>query len=197
LTVENALQRHGFHFTVPSSGDASEIFLDVMGLPPRVGSFASALGRSRDIDTDWGCLHTVGIQELVELKKTQRPRDYPIISRLALVWFEEKAPHWSADDLEWVLSNIFSLPEMTRLFRARPELLSLLPETTPDLVRRAAEQLAGGDQIEEAIEDELEEWFDRRMAPLRRADRHFWRSVIDSLRQLRTRGELMQEGAPV
>jgi hypothetical protein len=168
-----------------------------MGRPPRVGSFAAALGRSRDIDTEWGCLHTVGIQELVELKKTQRPRDYPIISRLALVWFEEKAPHWSVDDLEWALSNIFSLPELIRLFRARPQLSSLLAKSTPDLVRRAAEQVAGGGQIEEAMEDELEDWFDRRMAPLRRADRHFWRSVIDSLRQLRARGELMPEGAPV
>jgi hypothetical protein len=47
------------------------------------------------------------------------------------------------------------------------------------------------------LEDELVDWLDQRTAPLRRADRHFWRTVIDALRGLRAGGELMPEGTPV
>ncbi len=146
----------------------------------------------RSFSTSWGyLLVSVASRPHWDVRATSTP------SGVAYTRSEFKSSWSSLDALEWVLSNIFSLPELIRLFRARPELSSLLPESTPDLLRRTAEQLAGGDQIEAALEDELEEWFDRRMAPLRRADRHFWRSVIDSLRQLRARGELMPEGVPV
>src|SRR5271154_1531126 len=42
LTVENLQRGHGFHFIL-AGGEAGEIYLDVMGKPPRVGSFADAL----------------------------------------------------------------------------------------------------------------------------------------------------------
>jgi hypothetical protein len=168
-----------------------------MGVPPRVGSFETALAASRDIETRWGTLHTVGIQDLVELKKTQRPRDYPIISRLALAWLEERRTSFSGKDLAWVVDNIFSLPELLRLLIEHPSVGTELPSTTPDIVARAARQLTQHGHLEQSLEDELEDWLDQRVAPLRRADRHFWRTVIESLRQLRARGELMVEGAPV
>jgi hypothetical protein len=191
LTVANALMRHGFHFVLPND-DGSEVFLDVMGCPPRVGSFDAALAGARDIETTFGLLHTIGIPELIELKKTQRPRDYPIISRLALAWLDERADP-SSSELSWVLANIFSLPELTRFLSSRPNLRAL-PTDTPELVRRAAEQFESHGSLEQTLEDELEDWFDQRVAPLRRADRHFWRSVIDALRTLRAHGELMPEG---
>lgn len=131
LTTANAAQRHGFHFVVPSPNGGQEIFLDVMGMPPRVGSFDEALVEAQDIETRWGTLHTVGIKDLVELKKTQRPRDYPIISRLALTWLGERAAHATADDLAWVVENLFSLPELVRLFLEHPEQISRFPSTTP------------------------------------------------------------------
>jgi hypothetical protein len=197
LTVANAAERHGFHFVLPSPEDGLEIFLDVMGFPPRVGSFEQALAASRDIETRWGVLHTVGIKELVELKKTQRPRDYPIISRLALTWLDERAANYSAEDLTWVLENLFSLPELTRSFMDHPELCQSLPPATPELIVRTAEAVTRNGCLEQSLEDELEDWLDQRTASLRRADRHFWRTVIEALRGLRARGELMPEGSPV
>ncbi len=197
LTVANAADRHGFHFVVPSPEDGLEIFLDVMGNPPRVGGFDDAFAASRDIETRWGNLHTVGIKELVELKKTQRPKDYPIISRLALAWLDERAAHPTLEDLSWVFENLFSLPELLRLCIDHPvHVRTLLPAVPEPLVRAAARMLAEG-RLEPALEDELEEYLDQRILPLRRADRHFWRAVIDSLRELRARGELMPEGALV
>ncbi len=197
LTAANAAERHGFHFVVPSPEDGSEIFLDVMGFPPRVGTFDAAFAASRNIDTRWGVLPTIGIKDLVEIKKTQRPRDYPIISRLALAWLDERSANCSADDLEWALDNLFSLPELVRLFIEHPDLAAVLPPSTPDLVVSAAVQLRAHGQLQQTLEDDLEDWFDQKMAPIRRSDRHFWRTVIETLRQLRARGELMTEGAPV
>lgn len=168
-----------------------------MGFPPRVGSFEEAVVASRDIETGWGLLHTVGIKELVELKKTQRPRDYPIISRLALTWLDERAANCSSEDLTWVLENLFSLPELVRLFIEHPELGQSLPPATPQLVVRTAGAITQSGFLEQSLEDELVDWLDQRTAPLRRADRHFWRTVIDALRGLRARGELMPEGTPV
>lgn len=36
------------------------------------------------METEWGTIPTIGIELLIELKKTQRLEDYPIISKLAV-----------------------------------------------------------------------------------------------------------------
>src|SRR6266545_6510552 len=58
-TVEHFQRGHGFHFILPGD-DEPEVFLDIMGAPPRVGSFASALVTARSMDTQWGRLPTIG-----------------------------------------------------------------------------------------------------------------------------------------
>lgn len=59
---------HGFHFLLGESmGEA--IFLDIMGRPPRSRAFADALRDSRQFETDWGKLPTLGLRDLIELKK--------------------------------------------------------------------------------------------------------------------------------
>jgi hypothetical protein len=170
-------------------------FLDLMGRPPRVGPFAEARARAQVFDTEWGPLPTAAIEDLVELKKTQRPRDYPIISRLAVARVERAAPARAEEVLRWAFENIFTLAEFRRLVQAVPRSARLLPQGS--VGARAAGALANDGELDPALEDELEEWFDERMAPLRRADRHFWRSVIDELRQLRADGRLAAEGSPV
>ena len=43
MTLEHLRGGHGFHYVLPGGADAaSEVFLDVLGLPPRVPSFASS-----------------------------------------------------------------------------------------------------------------------------------------------------------
>lgn len=195
FTVEAALRHHGFHFVIPGADGGSDLYLDVMGCPPRVGSLELARRNARDFATQWGRLPTVGIQELVEIKKTQRPRDYPIIGRLVFAFLQDRAPSWTDADLEWARDNIFSLAEFTRVIAEYPALhRALQPGSVP---QRAAEQLTLHGRIPPELEDELDDWFEQRMAPLRRADRHFWRPVIDELRALREHGQLMPLGTSV
>jgi hypothetical protein len=195
LTSEFALRHHGFHFTLPEAAREPAAFLDLMGRPPRVGPFAEARARARVFETEWGPLPTVAIVDLVELKKTQRPRDYPIISRLALARVEEEGSALSDRDLLWAFDNVFTLSEFRRLTQAVAGGARVLPDGS--VARRAAAALVLEGDLEPALEDELEESFDARMAPLRRADRRFWRAVIDELRSLRADGRLATEGSPV
>src|ERR1017187_6453661 len=53
FTVEHLQQGHGFHFSLPG-GEADEVFLDVMGNPPRAGAFAAALATARLMESEWG-----------------------------------------------------------------------------------------------------------------------------------------------
>jgi hypothetical protein len=193
LTSANAVRHHGFHFVIPE-GD-SEVFIDVMGSPPRVKSFDEAFRESRSFETPWGRLQTVGIRDLVELKKTQRARDYPIISRLALAWLDERGGgSLDTADFTWLFENIFSLPELIRLFEDYPGLALSASSSMPSLCLETARQIAEQGYLEALLEDQIESWMDERILPLRRADRHFWRPVIEELRQMRLQGELEIEG---
>jgi hypothetical protein len=74
---------HCFHFLL--GGSVSEAaFVDVMGYPPRTRAFVAGRRDSRYFETDWGRLPTIGLRDLIELKKTQRLVDYPIVSALTL-----------------------------------------------------------------------------------------------------------------
>jgi hypothetical protein len=43
------------------------------------------------------------------------------------------------------------------------------------------------------LEDELDAWLEARTAPLRAADRRYWRPIIDELRELKRNEQLMAE----
>src|ERR1017187_7581483 len=119
LTVENLQDGHGFHFLLPA-GEAGGIYLDVMGNPPRAGAFAGAAATARRMETEWGAIRTIGLQPLVELKKTQRLEDYPIISKLAVAWFDQPECAATESDFSWALQNIFTLPELAIFFTEHP-----------------------------------------------------------------------------
>ncbi|NQU12164.1 hypothetical protein HQ590_15325 [bacterium] len=61
--LDHLEQGHGFHFVLPG-GDEPDWFLDVLGRPPRVTEFATARRSAPRIDSDWGPVVTVGIQDL-------------------------------------------------------------------------------------------------------------------------------------
>jgi hypothetical protein len=195
LTLDHLERGHGFHFVLPG-GSMGDVYLDVMGRPPRVGSFASATASERVFDTDFGRVRTIGIRELVELKKTQRPEDYPVIGRLTLRFLEELS-HVESDDLRWALDNCFGLSDVASVLREHALLASSLEPPLPDPLRRAAlETLEKGD-LSATTEDELDGFLEGKSAELRKRDRRYWASIIDELRSLRRSGALTSEGALV
>lgn len=196
LTPEHLLHGHGFHFTLPA-GDEPEVFLDVMGRPPRVGAFAEATPAARWIETEWGRLHTIGLQDLVELKKTQRLEDYPIISQLALAWFAQPECAGTTADFSWALENIYTLPALRTFLEEHPAALAATAGEHAAVLREFADHLQADDAMPEPIEEQLAGWMHRRMSALQQADRRYWRHIITELKALRAAGSLLPEGCLV
>ncbi|NOS69929.1 MAG: hypothetical protein HOP33_08355 [Verrucomicrobia bacterium] len=193
FTPTNLQRGHGFHFVLGDVGDVA--FLDVMGNPPRADSFSAASEKACWMQTEWGEVRTVGIKALVELKKTQRLEDYPIISKLALAWFDQpgaKVP----DDFIWALENIFTLPELTVFFTEYPESVTAASRFNPKVAALGRQLLTTADAPESA-EQPVRELFQQRIAELQMADRHYWRDIIGELKALRAAGKLMLEGSEI
>lgn len=189
VTEPNLLRGHVFHFVIPDEPDA---FVDVMGCPPRVSDFEHAREDSRIMSTSWGRLPTLGIPDLVEIKKTQRMGDYPVIGRLVLRRIEE-SPRPAPGVLRWALDNVYSLEDLD-------DLLSSFGHLTWESDCRELAAYLAADQAAprpEALVEAVESVFAARMAAARRADRLYWSPVIDELRRLRAADKLMPVGQPV
>ncbi len=197
LDTETLLRGHGFHFVIPGTENALDLYLDVMGQPPRVLDFADALTRAQHFQTDYGLIPTIGVKDLVEIKKTQRPADYPIIGRLALVHLA--APNTPDDDAElhWALNNVFGLAELRAVVAERPRAFATLARSLREPLAEALTRLSQYQDLQPKLEDELDAWLESRSSPLRTADRQYWRPIIEELRALKRGDRLMVEGALV
>ena len=167
LTIRNMKAGHGFHFVVP--GRPLETYLDIMARPPRVGSFAMVRRRSRSIRTDWGTLPVVHPVDLVEIKKTRRLADYDIITNLVLLYLAE-LPAPGNNVLLWAAQNCFRPEE-------RAAILARLGRR--QTVRECAQKIA------------------KEVLDLQARDRAYWSKIIEDLKVMRRKGELLVDGMPV
>jgi hypothetical protein len=167
-----------------------------MGNPPRVGPFPVANAQARGMQTEWGEIRTVGIKALVELKKTQRLEDYPIISKLALAWFDQPEGAKTRDEFIWALENIFTLPELTVFFTEHPEAVAVAIGFDAKVAAFGRQLLATAD-APESLEQPVRELFQHRIAELQLTDRAYWRDIIAELKAFRAAGQLQLEGSRV
>jgi hypothetical protein len=194
FTIEHLVRGHGFHFVLPGE-QGRESFLDIMGAPPRVGSFASVAAEARWIETEWGNLHTIGIKELVELKKTQRLEDYAVIGKLVLAWFHLPDFAITPPDRAWAIENVFTLTDLQSLLIEQPAASADLPVDSPAALKEFIAQFSTSGDASEPVEAAVADWLQQRMAALQPADRHHWRSIIDEFKEIWAAGGLMTEGA--
>ena len=192
--IRRLTQGHGFHFILPAA-DGEDLYLDVMGAPPRVRSFSEATKESQWMETDWGSVHVIGILDLIELKKTQRLEDYPIISRLALTWLQHLGHPPTNADYRWALDHIFTFPELQALLEQHPDAANLLHENAPKCFSEYATGLSQGQT--DQVEAEVASFLQSRISKLQDADRRYWRRIILELKELREEDRLMPEGAIV
>lgn len=196
FTLDHLKRGHGFHFVLPDE-ITKEVFLDVMGVPPRVASFDVAVSAARWMETQWGKVHTIGLKELVELKKTQRLEDYPIISNLALAWFDQPACPKTKADFDWAIENIFTLTALRSFFEENPEVVDFDLRGTDHALRIFGQHVTEENSAPEETQQVLTAAMQQRMSALQQADRFYWRNIISELKQLRAGDELMNEGDSV
>jgi len=195
LTIKNLRRGHGFHFVIPGKGSGA-LHLDVMGRPPRVGGFAASFSRAERISTPWGDLPVVSLEDLVELKKTNRPADYEIITKLAMIRIDRQGPP-SRRVLRWALGNMFRAEDLWNVIR----------EWGPSIGRR---ELAVSPAVR-LLYGVWQRGGEPSMRHLARASRllsvasqahqdrgrSYWLPLIADLRRMRARGGLLKDGIPV
>lgn len=164
LAARHVRSGHGFHFTVPSADE--QVYLDIMGKPPRVGPFARAWRHRRLFDSAWGRLPVVSLRDLIALKKTRRLYDYEVISNLVRILVAE-APVSTRPLLRWAADATF---------RAEDRQAYLLHSGLR----------ASLDQCRRRIASE--------MRRLQDSDTRYWSRRIDELRRLRAKQALLPEG---
>jgi len=185
---------HGFHFLVPLKGGA--LYLDVMGRPPRVGGFQAAWKRSESMQTPWGRLPVVSIQDLVELKKTNRPADYDVITRLAMIRLGQvEAPRPGL--LRWTLDHLFRVEDLVEVLLQFESLMGPLAPPGMGWVRWWKAVLRRGGRPTASEMDGAARRLGTKAQRLQALGRRYWIPLIDELRRLRSEGRLLPEGACV
>ncbi len=179
---------HGFHFLAPP-----DAYIDVMGRPPRVGRFAGPWSRARLMNTDWGRIRVAAPEDLVLLKRTNRPSDYETISNLVKLRVAE-APG-DLGILRWGLLNTFSAEDLASFalsavgrisaWPRRPSLQALTPlapgmKSVPAARRREAARLLALEAVE-----------------CQERGRRYWVPILRELRDLHREGKLIPPGTPV
>lgn len=182
---------HGFHFLIPQSG-RSDAYLDALGRPPRVGGFSVSARRARRMTTPWGELPVVAIEDLVELKKTNRPGDYEVISRLVRIRLGELGSP-NARRLSWAIRNTFRVEDLLAI--AGVYKISGLAGEPP--IRRLCAALCQGGHPAGNTMAAAGKALDRKMTRLLERGREYWLPRIRELRSLRFEGGLIPEGTPV
>lgn len=194
LTLHWARRGHGFHFIVPVL--RSRVPVDVMARPPRVGRFDVARKRARIEDTDWGRLRVVGEEDLVLLKRTNRPQDYAVISRLAILRMA-KVDKPARPLLRWAAANVFRGEDLAVLVDRYGDRLRSGDGAAPKATRRLLALHAKGMEPADADTAFVERELFRAMGRYVEAGRAYWLPRIRDLRRLRKAGHLWPDGVPV
>jgi len=190
-----ALDRgHGFHFLIPLREGA--VYLDVMGRPPRVGRFAEAWKRAENMPTPWSRLPVVSIPDLVEMKKTNRPADYDVITRLALIRVG-RADRPSPALLGWALDHLFRVEDVLEFLRRFGTSRGLGSPRGMAWTRRWKGLLARGEEPSVAEVDRAARALGAKAQKLQASGRRYWLVRIDERRRLRSGGGLLPEGTLV
>ncbi len=187
-------QGHGFHFLLPQAGRIDG-YLDVMGCPPRVGTYSAAARRSSIMESHFGQVRVVGIPDLVELKKTNRPGDYEVISALAMTRLDSPS-HPTARLLSWAIPNLFRVEDLAAVVRRFDGDLPADLRRDPALRPLLRVQKRSGPRWVDALQS-AGSVLDGRMAGAMRLGRAYWLPKLEQLRELRSQGALVPPGTRV
>ena len=147
-------------------------------------------------DTDWGRVPVVAEEDLVLLKRTNRPQDYAIISRLAMLRIAglEKPPR---PLVMWATANAFRVEDLVDLVARFGNQLHPSDGASPRATRRLLALWNKGIEPSPADIAFAERELLRAMALFIERGRAYWTPRLQDLRRLRKAGRLWPEGAPV
>lgn len=163
---------HAVHFRCRAPG-AEGLRVDVMTRLRDLSDFA-ALWERRTVfsDAEGNAFHLLSIPDLVQAKKTQRTKDWPVIEALGAIHYRENSTQPRADWIDFWLAEIRT-----------PELLAELIRRFPDeaaAVRKRRPLLALADDL-----DALRTALDAEMRAEQAKDRAYWEPLRRELEEFR------------
>ncbi len=165
---------HALHFRCLHP-DASRMRVDVMSKMRGVDAFAKLWKRRTVIELPDGTVcDLLSLPDLVQAKKTQRDKDWPMLRRLVEAhYFQNREKAGAARQKFWLLE--LRTPELlVELARTNPGLCRRLMSRRPLLAHARSGRIT---QLESALlAEELHE---------RRADKRHWRPLLKELETLR------------
>ncbi|MBI3267897.1 MAG: hypothetical protein HYZ53_02665 [Planctomycetes bacterium] len=196
LTTRYARGGHGFHFVLPPDA-VGPAYLDVMGRPPRVGSFSRVARRANRMPTAWGELPVVAIPDLVELKKTRRPADYDVITNLVRIRLAEAGPRCGTALLRWGMARCFRLDVAVWILTAFPHAPRAAIGAGPEWPRTLLSKWTPGEEVPTEAGLAVQAQLAAEQGRQQQADIRYWSRILQELRELRRAGALLPEGRPL
>ena len=176
LELRHVKRGHGVHFTVPHGNET--FYLDLLGKPPRVGSFAAAWRDATCVSWRGLSVHIVDPRRLVDTKKTNRDQDYIAIQRLAELVFNQvrQDSEQRAAALDWLLRELRT-PRYLKTVARKWE----GAQTVLESITRPAALLAAGNASQPKIQAAL----DQEKAKYQQANLDYWKPLLQELREIR------------
>ncbi|MCG8583643.1 MAG: hypothetical protein MI757_02930 [Pirellulales bacterium] len=166
---------HAIHFR-SARKDISPLRIDVMSKLRGVDDFGALWDRRTTLQLDEGPeIHLMSLPDLVQAKKTQRLKDWPMLVRLVEVHYVRHREEPASDErIEFWLRECRTAVTLCELVARFPEAAASLENDRP-LLSAAIE--ADRHAVDAAIQHE---WNRQR-----EEDREYWRPLMSELEQLR------------
>jgi hypothetical protein len=163
--------------------EALHMRVDIMSRMRGVADFEELWQRRTSAELPDGTpVELLSLSDLVQAKKTQRDKDWPMIARLVenhyLAIQQRTAP--TSDQIEFWLRELRSAAKLLEVAEQYPGAAAQIATRRP-----AVESAVAGDEEETSLRLKAEEEFERA------ADRAYWqplRALLEELRQNRERG---------
>jgi hypothetical protein len=165
---------HAIHFRCQHP-EALRMRVDVMSKMRGVDSFARLWRRRTVIKLpDETTCDLLSLPDLVQAKKTQRDKDWPMLRRLVEAHYFQNAGKPAAAHVRFWLRQLRTPQLLLELARAHPALCRRLATTRPLLADAAAGRA-----------NKLERGLRREEADERQRDKRYWRPLLKELEALR------------
>lgn len=158
---------HAIHFRCRAAG-AEGLRVDVMAKIRGLDDFETLWRRRTTIETDDGPIELLSLPDLVTAKKTQRDKDWPMITRLVEAHHAQFAPTDDAPIIDFWLRELRTPVVLIEVARAAPDVCRAVIATRPLLAHALSGDVAA---LASAlrVEEDQERAIDRAYwAPLRR-----------------------------
>jgi hypothetical protein len=176
LELRHLKRGHGIHFILPHGNES--FYIDLLGKPPRVDSFAKAWRDATIVNWRSLSIRIIDVRRLVDTKKTNREQDYLAIQRLAELVYHQtpRNSKLQTKALNWLLNELRTPRLLKAVARRWPGAKTALRK-----ISRPAALLAAAN----ASLSEIQTALDEEKAKYQQANLDYWKPLLKELRQLK------------